>query len=72
MAAAVEGSETAGAGMIAGSAAYAAYSSAYSISGSVTWSTTELLLYHVPVTFLETLPTIAHLFPPFEVVHQGS
>ena len=36
------------------------------------WSTTELLSYRVPVTFLETLPTIAHLFPPFEVVHQGS
>ena len=36
------------------------------------WSTTELLSYRVPVTFLETLPTIAHMFPPFEVVHQGS
>jgi hypothetical protein len=36
------------------------------------WSTTELLSYRVPVTFLDTLPTIEHLFPPFDSVHQGS
>ena len=36
------------------------------------WTTTELLSYRVPVTFLDTLHTIEHLFPPFESVHQGS
>jgi hypothetical protein len=36
------------------------------------WTTTEALSYRVPVTFLDTLHTLAHVFPPFEAVHQGS
>ena len=36
------------------------------------WTTTELLSYRVPVSFLETLTQIEHLFPPLEAVHQGS
>ncbi len=36
------------------------------------WTTTELLSYRVPVTFLDTLHQIEHLFPPFDSVHQGS
>lgn len=36
------------------------------------WTTTELLSYRVPVTFLDTLHTIEHLFPPFDGLHQGS
>ena len=36
------------------------------------WTTTELLSYRVPAPFLETLPEMDHLFPPFdEVAHQG-
>jgi IS1 family transposase len=36
------------------------------------WTTTELLSYRVPVSFLETLTNIEHLFPPLADVHQGS
>ena len=36
------------------------------------WTTTELLSYRVPVSFLERLTQIEHLFPPLEDVHQGS
>jgi IS1 family transposase len=36
------------------------------------WTTTELLSYRVPVSFLEALTQIEHLFPPLEDVHQGS
>ncbi len=36
------------------------------------WTTTELLSYRVPVSFLDTLHTIEHLFPPLEDLHQGS
>jgi transposase-like protein len=36
------------------------------------WTTMELLSYRVPVTFLDTLHKIEHLFPPFNSVHQGS
>lgn len=37
------------------------------------WTTTELLSYRVPASFLDTLATIEHLFPPLDDdVHQGS
>lgn len=36
------------------------------------WTTSELLSYRVPVSFLDTLDKIEHLFPPLEDVHQGS
>jgi hypothetical protein len=36
------------------------------------WTTTELLSYRVPVTFLAQLPEIERLFPSFEPVHQGN
>jgi hypothetical protein len=35
-------------------------------------TTTELLSYRVPTSFLEALHTIEHLFPPLEDIHQGS
>jgi len=36
------------------------------------WTTTELLSYRVPATFLDSLETIAHLFPPLNLIYQGS
>lgn len=37
------------------------------------WTTIELLSYLVPASFLDTLATIEHLFPPLDDdVHQGS
>jgi hypothetical protein len=36
------------------------------------WSTTELLSYRVPTSFLDRLDKIEHLFPPLEDIHQGS
>jgi hypothetical protein len=36
------------------------------------WTTTELVSYRVPASFLDTLPTTDHLFPSFDVIHQGS
>ncbi|HSH77542.1 MAG TPA: helix-turn-helix domain-containing protein [Herpetosiphonaceae bacterium] len=36
------------------------------------WTTRELLSYRVPVSFLDTLHTLDHLFPPLEGIHQGS
>jgi IS1 family transposase/transposase-like protein len=36
------------------------------------WTTTELLSYRVPVTFLAQLPEVERLFPSFEPVHQGN
>ena len=36
------------------------------------WTTTELLSYRVPVSFLDTLNIIEHPFPPLEDIHQGS
>ena len=36
------------------------------------WTTTALLSYRVPVSFLDSLHTIEHLFPSLEEVHQGS
>jgi len=36
------------------------------------WTTTELLSYRVPVAFLDQLPEVERLFPPFESVHQGN
>jgi hypothetical protein len=36
------------------------------------WTTPELLSYRVPLAFLEQLPEIEHLFPPFQLVHQGN
>jgi hypothetical protein len=35
-------------------------------------TTTELLSYRVPVTFLDTLHKIEHLFPLFDSIHQDS
>lgn len=36
------------------------------------WTTTELLSYRVPASFLNMLHTIEHLFPSLDVAHQGS
>jgi IS1 family transposase/transposase-like protein len=36
------------------------------------WSTSELLSYRVPVTFLDTLHQTEHLFPSLEPIHQGN
>jgi len=36
------------------------------------WTITELLSYRVPASFLDGLHTLEHLFPSFDVVHQGS
>jgi len=36
------------------------------------WTTTELLSYRVPASFLDMLHTIKHLFPSPDVAHQGS
>ena len=36
------------------------------------WTTTELLSYRVPPHFLEELPDLEHLYPPFEETHHGS
>ncbi len=35
------------------------------------WTTTELLSYRVPASFLDRLPELEHLFPVFEGVHHG-
>lgn len=36
------------------------------------WTTTELLSYRVPASFLDTLHDLEHLFPSLDRVHQGS
>ena len=36
------------------------------------WSTSELLGYRVPATFLDTLDAIKHLFPPLDLTHHVS
>lgn len=36
------------------------------------WTTAELLSYRVPTSFLDMLHTTEHLFPSFNVIHQGS
>jgi hypothetical protein len=36
------------------------------------WTTTELLAYRVPPHFLDTLPDLERLYPPFEETHHGS
>lgn len=36
------------------------------------WSTSELLSYRVPPTWLENLSTIAHQFPALDLTHQGN
>jgi IS1 family transposase/transposase-like protein len=36
------------------------------------WSTSELLSYRVPATFLDMLHQTEHLFPPLEPIHQGN
>jgi len=36
------------------------------------WTTTELLSYRVPASFVDTLHTVEHLFPVPDGVHQGS
>ena len=36
------------------------------------WTTTELLSYRVPPHFLDTLPALERLYPPFEETHHGS
>jgi hypothetical protein len=36
------------------------------------WTTTELLSYRVPPHFLDTLPDLERLYPPFEETHHGS
>jgi IS1 family transposase len=36
------------------------------------WSTSELLGYRVPATFLDTLGAIEHVFPPLDVTHHVS
>ena len=36
------------------------------------WTTTELLSYRVPASFLDMLHTTEHLFPSFDVIHQGN
>jgi hypothetical protein len=35
------------------------------------WSIRELLSYRVPAQFLDQLPEMERLFPPWEQVHQG-
>lgn len=35
------------------------------------WTTTELLSYRVPTSFLDGLPDLEHLFPKFDTVHHG-
>jgi len=35
------------------------------------WSTSELLSYRVPAAFLDRLPEMEQLFPPFDLAHQG-
>jgi hypothetical protein len=35
------------------------------------WTTTELLSYRVPASFLDRLPELEHLFPVFDSVHHG-
>jgi hypothetical protein len=35
------------------------------------WTTTELLSYRVPASFLDRLPELEYLFPMFESVHHG-
>jgi hypothetical protein len=36
------------------------------------WSMEELLAYRVPISFLETLMDLMHVFPPLDPVHHGS
>jgi len=36
------------------------------------WTTTELLSYRVPPRFLDTLPELERLYPPFDETHPGS
>jgi hypothetical protein len=36
------------------------------------WTTTALLSYRVPPHFLDTLPALKRLYPPFEETHHGS
>jgi IS1 family transposase/transposase-like protein len=36
------------------------------------WTTTALLSYRVPPHFLDTLPELERLYPPFEETHHGS
>jgi hypothetical protein len=36
------------------------------------WTTAELLSYRVPPHFLDELPDLEHLYPPFEETHHGS
>src|SRR2546429_6297479 len=36
------------------------------------WTTTALLSYRVPPHFLDTLPALERLYPPFEETHHGS
>ena len=36
------------------------------------WTTTELLSYRVPPRFLDTLPELERLYPPFDETHHGS
>ena len=36
------------------------------------WTTTELLSYRIPASFLDMLHTMEHLFPSLDVAHQGS
>ncbi len=36
------------------------------------WTTAELLSYRVPPYFLDALPDLEHLYPPFEETHHGS
>jgi hypothetical protein len=36
------------------------------------WTTTALLSYRVPSHFLDALPDLERLYPPFEETHHGS
>ena len=36
------------------------------------WTTTALLSYRVPPYFLDALPELERLYPPFEETHHGS
>ena len=36
------------------------------------WTTAELLSYRVPPHFLDELPDLERLYPPFEEIHHGS
>ena len=36
------------------------------------WTTTELLSFRVPPHFLDTLPDLERLYPPFKETHHGS